>query len=161
MTDQTPTLTPAQLAEIEARTEAATPGPWAQMKGWSLEIVPAADADKGLGASIYPSDDLKYAQPIAKANFDDFTDPAKFSHRRVRKAESLADAAFIAHSRADIPALLSHLRALEADNARLTRERDHHMRESLQKGRDLDDVFARAEAAEAENARLREALEPK
>ena len=85
MTDQTPILTPARLAEIEARTRAATPGPW---------------------------DWVDYGEVITRDEHDSIA-------MAMETTMGHTNAAFIAHARTDIPALLSHLRALEAENARL------------------------------------------
>ena len=82
-----------------------TPGPWAVMKHWPLEIVPAPDAAKTLGAANSPAGDAGYAQPIAQARFDSYVSATEFPHRRVNRAESEANARLIAAS----PELLAGL----------------------------------------------------
>ena len=85
-----------------------TPGPWAVMKHWPLEIVPIADAEKRLGGASDPARDAEYAQPVAKACFDSFAGAAEYPHRRVNHAESLANARLIAAA----PELLAALRII-------------------------------------------------
>ena len=85
-----------QRAAVQNETGAHTPGPWSVMEGWPLEIVPAAHVARSLGASIYPEQDAEYAQPIAQARFDAFTQADKFPHRRVHRAEAMANARLIA-----------------------------------------------------------------
>jgi hypothetical protein len=83
-------LTDADLAEIEKRAEAATPGPW-----W---LFTAGDGITEVDANG------KDAIPVCKwTGFDD----ARRSHKEHR-----ANAAFIAASRTDIPRLLKEIARL-------------------------------------------------
>lgn len=96
----TQVLTPAALAAIEARVAAATPGPWA--------YEPHGDTgDYGVGVLLDDDDNpvtgyqecgvCVVAEPVAP----------EVSHH--------SDADFIAHAREDVPALLAHIRRLEAE----------------------------------------------
>ena len=97
MTDQPPTLTPARLAEIEARTRAATPGPWFFDSYSSVFSKPRVDADEE-PAWVLQS-------PVVAGD--------------TATPQGAKDCNFASQARQDIPALLSHLRALEAESARL------------------------------------------
>lgn len=82
-------LTDERLAEIDARAEAATPGPWTTYEwGWM-------GADEGGAGVCLDTEDLR---AIA----------------RTIDAGTLGDAAFIAHARADVPALVAEVRRLRA-----------------------------------------------
>jgi hypothetical protein len=80
---------PLDLDQIESRAEAATPGPW---KTWAMRVL---------------------ADPVGDSNLDrawliaHTTDP----HRGLRTF----NADFIAAARADVPALVARVRALEAE----------------------------------------------
>lgn len=78
-------MTPEQLAEIEARTAAATPGEWAHM-----------------------TDDTFFGQI---RTVDDFTLIAEMPALDDRTA----DFEFIAYARSDIPALIAEVRRLQAE----------------------------------------------
>ena len=85
-------MTDEQLAEIEARANAATPGPWRVTNG-------------------HPSGTPRAVSPVLK--FDSL----------MRAGQPYAENAdFIAHARADIPALISALRAAQARVAELEKE---------------------------------------
>jgi hypothetical protein len=95
-------LSPDQLAEIAARAEAATPGPW------------RADSSE-----IYQGDDEYKPDPAwigETCRADDFEG-------------SRADAAFIAAARTDVPALLAEVDRLRACNAKLERVSDEALSE--------------------------------
>jgi hypothetical protein len=48
-----------------------TPTPWATFRGWPDEIIPACDADKKNGCSVYDEQDKeRYAQHIARCVTD-------------------------------------------------------------------------------------------
>lgn len=88
-------LTKAELAEIRARADAATEGPWEM----------SIDKDDGLDdVYVHPVHDPK---AVAFTRFDG---PYVF---KVNPNDSV-DADFIAHSRTDIPILLAHIEELEA-----------------------------------------------
>ncbi len=83
-------LTPDELAAIEARANAATPGLW-------LAYCPFEGDDEVPAEWHVPA-----ALSVATPDYD---------------AMNEADAQFVAHARADIPALIHHIRALEAELA--------------------------------------------
>lgn len=82
-------LTPEQIAEIEKRTNAATDGPWVR-DNWN-------DTD---------------IQVIAHGN-----EVIVYHHRHHRQCNGqvVLNHTFIAQARTDIPALISHIRAVEAE----------------------------------------------
>ena len=84
-------MTPAERAEIAARAEAATPGPWAteSMDGFHY-------LSHGIGDSLLTVDDDE-----------------------IGCVENKGDSTFIAHARTDIPRLLAEVERLAAENARL------------------------------------------
>ncbi len=83
-------MTPEQFAEIRARCEAATPGPW-QAHHRHVHCSPSDDEQSGLGLEV--------------------TGPPEPTLRGMYACA--ADANFIAHSRADVPALLAYIAELE------------------------------------------------
>ena len=85
------TITNDELREIEARTNAATPGPWKATPHGSNVFV-LWDGDKvRLNGRICTVDDVVQS--------------------------SFTDAEFVAHARTDVPALLSEVRRLREDLA--------------------------------------------
>ena len=100
-TDNTP-----DLDSIEARANAATPGPWPVMC-WH-------GTDEGGWAAIGPHhqpDDGVLARALDEPEDDSPDGPVE--------ARALADAAFIAAARTDVPVLVAHARALRAEVAGL------------------------------------------
>jgi hypothetical protein len=89
---------PLDLDRIEARAEAAAPGPW---KTWAMQVLADPVGDSNLDTALL----------IAHT-----TDP----HRGLRTF----NADFIAAARADVPALVARVRALEAEAVRLRRALD-------------------------------------
>lgn len=81
-------MTPERLAEIEARANAATEGPWEAIEDDSIHAAPAYVDNGGCGVIAW--------RPVC-----DFV---------VRHG----DAEFIAHARTDAPALLTEVRRLQA-----------------------------------------------
>ena len=79
-------LTESQLAEIEARVQAATPGPWKSM--WE-----GRDHQSGDHFIMRGTDDARYD--------DLFLSPGR-----------IEDQDFVAHARQDVPALLAEVRRL-------------------------------------------------
>lgn len=93
--------------EIEARAAKATEGPWE---------ADSVETEDGYGKY----DTQEIADPRGKIVCEFSNSDGEVhaeDHRWDEKAR--LNASFIAHSRADIPWLLSTLRAVEADNARL------------------------------------------
>lgn len=97
------TLTAEQLAEIEARANKATPGPWRVKR-------PASCVDGDPGDRGIASD----AGLLLAEAWELCQDPAVRERAVGLNLPSDDNAAFIAHARTDIPALLAHVRALEA-----------------------------------------------
>lgn len=92
-------MTREELSAIEARAEAATPGPW-RADGNSPRKVRDADGDTFARIELPPG---STADEIAASH---------------------ATATFIAHARTDIPALIAHIRTLEAERDRALVERN-------------------------------------
>jgi hypothetical protein len=112
MTDNQP-LTEQQLTDIEARTNAATPGPWGvyTFGGDSLIEIAADLEDTGCG----------YRARRTIARFEDEPLDNDPTHREWTAEEDWAqvqaDAAFVAHAPEDVPALLAEIRRLNAEAA--------------------------------------------
>lgn len=83
-------MTPERLAEIEARVDAATPGPWHAR-------------DRGIGHELHhgAADDCK----------QNWCEDVNGEHRETFRR---GDAEFIAAARNDVPALLAEVRRLQA-----------------------------------------------
>lgn len=88
MTDHTP-LTEQQLDEIEARANTATPGPWCTV-----------------GAEIFQG--AEYTPDVS---------PWIGETCRASGGMGKADAAFVAHARTDVPALVAEVRRLRSELA--------------------------------------------
>ena len=92
------------LAEIEARAEAATEGPWQ---------LPVA---RGLTVTLYgPTIGESHGRPVGK----------NLGRIHVGSSEYEANATFIAHARTDIPLLIAAIRARDAEIERLKKARFH------------------------------------
>lgn len=83
-------MTAEQLAEIEARANAATSGPWVHPNHRPDEM--------GLVYTAYPVNDAGARQVADSAQYCDASD--------------VANADFIAHARSDVPALVAEARRL-------------------------------------------------
>jgi len=125
MTETTTPLTPEREQEIQARAEAATPGPWCTD---SWEIYQGTEYEPGLSSWIGET-----------CRADD-SDGAR------------ADAAFIAHARQDVPALLSEIAALRRSVA-------HHQARADKLSRQVVSVRRERHAAEHSSERFRAAWE--
>jgi hypothetical protein len=88
-------LTQAELAAIEARLRAATPGPW------------------------YASNTLNEYAPFCDIVAQDANESWICEKYSILDGIKTEDCEFIAQGRADIPALLAHVRELEAECERL------------------------------------------
>lgn len=91
------TMDEAKLSEIEARARAATPGPWL--------VCAAEDAAEGLPVAFFgrgsgPKDVAVRSDGPPRGTADD-------------------DAAFVAHAREDVPALVAEVRRLQKANEAL------------------------------------------
>lgn len=101
-------MTEDELKQIEARCNAATPGPWhtcdpiwrqANSPGWVL----AGDYDPHRGAGVVSALEIM--------EWEDGEDPCY--------TQSDVDLDFIANARTDIPALIAEVRRLQLENERL------------------------------------------
>jgi outer membrane murein-binding lipoprotein Lpp len=123
-------LTEARLAEIEARCEAATPGPW--YAGFCLDAPDGAELYIGKMKNGETADVL-YA-------FD----------------EKNANAAFMADARSDIPALLAYIWEIESDRNDAREEADADRRSYAQY---VERATAEMKRLEAERDALRRQVE--
>lgn len=91
-------MTPERIAEIRARAEAATPGPWIAERD-------CFDEEEGLVWHLFTKQDLEnlWSDPIGLWAF--------FFEESDANAES--NATFAAHARQDIPDLLVYIKELE------------------------------------------------
>jgi hypothetical protein len=92
-------MTQLDLDAIEARANAATPGPW--------------DGDTCDGISQHWTREKPWLDVLVMEGSDSW---AGCNHRI---SVSEGDAEFIAHAREDVPALVQRVRELEADNQQL------------------------------------------
>ncbi|MFD8251945.1 hypothetical protein [Streptomyces werraensis] len=142
-------MTPERLAEIAARAAAATPGPWGFYDGDNYADV-AADLDQTSRGSY------SYREKVARLEDENYwDDPAHEDHDEERAPEQMAaNAAFIAHAREDVPALLARVAELEAER-HTTNEALSEAAEALRRQRDrITDL----EAAQAEAVSVSETL---
>lgn len=73
-----------------------TPGPWAIMEYFPLDVVRERDKNKKKGAASDPiSDEKEYGQSICNVCFDEYSGP-EFVHRMINFEESEANARLIA-----------------------------------------------------------------
>jgi hypothetical protein len=102
-------LTDAELAEIEARCEAATEGPWA----YDNRGDKCSDVQVGIAADKWGIQHNGYIPDAVEGTIYIGGIATIFS------GNDMADGAFIAHSRTDVPRLLAALRAERTRNAAL------------------------------------------
>ncbi len=114
MTNQPDRLTDEQLAAIEDRANAATKGPWGFYDGETYADV-AADLQMTSRASY------SYRQKIAQLEDENYwDDPAHEDDDESRATEQMAaNAAFLAHARQDVPALVAEIRRLQQQRKHL------------------------------------------
>lgn len=148
------TLTEEQIAEIRARAEAATPGPWKL-----CHHLKSKDHDEschcGYRGGIWSGDgEFVVCEMGSSPDVDGDGFVQGHSTPQCPRDQQLFDAAFIFRARTDIPALLSALeaankRAAEAEGGRTVRQ------ERIEKleARLLDVLAANKRADEAEAAR--------
>jgi hypothetical protein len=107
----------ARLAEIAARSKAATPGPWAY----------AQTAEKGYGANVgsgcFAEDDVTCSRPLS----GDLTHREDDYHvdegvAEMSSRDAFANARFIAHAREDVPWLAAEVRRLRSALAEAQRD---------------------------------------
>lgn len=121
MTDRLP-LTTQQLDAIEARANAATPGPWGVYESGSLIDIAADLEDTGCG--------YRARRGIARLEDEPLdNDP---THREWTAEEDWAqvqaDGAFVAHAREDVDALLAEIRRLANELAEEKATNDPRLR---------------------------------
>jgi hypothetical protein len=106
-------LTDQQLADIDARQQAATAGPWGVYESGSMIDVAADLEETGCG----------YRARRGIARFEDEPLDNDPTHREWTAEEDWAqvqaDAEFVAHARQDVPALLAEVRALRSERDEL------------------------------------------
>jgi hypothetical protein len=102
--------TDQQLADIEARASAATPGPWGFYDGDNYADVAADMQMTGPGS-------YSYREKIARLEDENYWDDQEHEdHAEERAAEQMvANAAFIAHAPEDVRVLLAEVRRLRAE----------------------------------------------
>ncbi len=89
-------MTEERIAEIRARAEAATPGPWWTHKSFEVIYGQKSGFDSLIVCAL-ESEDFMYS----------------------KERDMQANAAFIAHAREDIPALLDEVERLRTENEAL------------------------------------------
>lgn len=106
MTDHTP-LTDQQLDDIEARERAATKGPWGSYDGETYADVAADLQITGRGS-------YSYREKVARLEDENYWDDSAHEDDDEERApeQMAANAAFIAHAREDVPALVAEVRRL-------------------------------------------------
>lgn len=136
--DQTPAQAPLsaeRLAEIRARAEAATPGPWRQDVMYVDAVVPQGRPGGEVIIQCYPT--VRHLNAVV---------PVK------------ANAAFVAHSRKDVPELLAEIERLTAER-RWYQRAAAEMRQMLHEAEDREQALDQAVVRlEQELAAGREAL---
>ena len=105
-------LTDQQLADIQARADAATKGPWGYYDGDNYAALAADYQQTGRGS-------YSCRQGIARLEEDDFWDDQANEARDEGDAyeQMIANAEFITHAREDVPALLAELGRVRAELA--------------------------------------------
>lgn len=140
MTDR---LSPEREAEIAARAEAATAGPWGFYDGETYADVAADLQITGRGS-------YSYREKVARLEDENYWDDAAHEEDDEERAseQMAANAAFIAHARTDVPALLAELAAVRT-------ERDQAQAKLVDQA-DADTLAARAaQAISAMGAEIR------
>lgn len=105
-------ITDEQLAEIKARCEAATEGPWEYDERVRVAAVYSGER-RNCFLDWEPNDWLSYYKFPVSAYGEELTDEQRLATMR-----------FIAHAREDIPALLAEVDRLRAENEVLRIQRD-------------------------------------
>ena len=131
------TLSKEQIEAIKARAEKATPGPWTAWDhaGWYQPYVSVVDTDKkDIIAPGVPGDETAIGRTWGtRGKYEIETDNAEF----------------IAHARDDIPYLLSHITAIEADRDRMREALENLIKagatEIIREGRGFTAQYVKAE----------------
>jgi hypothetical protein len=96
-------MTPSELQAIRERAESATPGPW--------RVRPDEYDDWGVVKAFLPEDGTIY---VARAGAGRYVPSHEISQHRLKGTDPYQhNADFIAHARADIPALLAEIERLQ------------------------------------------------
>lgn len=134
-------MTEEELQAIEARANAATPGPWAweptgeKCNSWCMGTV--YPAHEGRIVEVFDEETQRYRE---KPEVVDYIASGGDS-------SSLADPNFIAHARTDVPALIAEVRMQRARADAATREADR-----LRHGAPVEGDFVCPDAMRAEKA---------
>ena len=116
-------MTTLDLDAIEARANAATPGPWGVGNGTHIVR----------GLEVTGRGSYTCIQSVAEVADED--DREDWGHDDFVEVDPEDDAAFIAAARTDVPALVAEVRRLRAELAEVTAENDQ-LRQDL---READD----------------------
>lgn len=99
-------MTEQRLAEIEARTDAATPGPWEWRAGWKDEPV---DYETFESPGYYENPELH-----GPGQDEHILSCGEYDIVSGEKPKQIANSRFIANAREDVPALLAEVKRLRA-----------------------------------------------
>ncbi|NED75306.1 hypothetical protein G3I51_23885 [Streptomyces sp. SID9944] len=123
-------LSPEREAEIAARAEAATKGPWGYYDGETYADVAADLQITGRGS-------YSYREKVARLEDENYWDDAAHEEDDEERAseQMAANAAFIAHARTDVPALLAELAAVRAERDQAQAELSEYERMNQQQCR--------------------------
>jgi hypothetical protein len=108
-------MTPEEMNDIEARCNAATPGPWEPGQGWLLKDGRSAPVNWPSWGAVGGT--VALTGLAAKQEHLGVTTHEAVHSPHVGANDSAADAAFIAAARTDVPALIAEVRRLREENA--------------------------------------------
>jgi hypothetical protein len=103
-------LSEQQIAEIKARADKATPGPWGIGNKTTIGL---GIENMGGGAYNYDAELAEICPDFDRA-FD-----LRGRNEEIKVASAEDDAEFVAHARQDVPALLAEVERLKAELAQL------------------------------------------
>lgn len=103
------------LDKIQARADAATPGPWYDAGAGILRAVHTRTVGRKHIREV--RDDIYLLSGAMFDTYEDFEGGPDLNGEPC--VDSYYDAQFIAHAREDVPALVARVRELEAENAKL------------------------------------------
>lgn len=134
-------MTPERLAEIQARVEAATEGPWGV--GDDDQMPNRLTHRMGYAHSLAPEPN----DPIDPTEGSPRVFTCDIDHGQITVHEAEANAEFVSHARTDVPNLLAHIAALTEENGKLraSMARAVEIEQELRHG--LGDVRDRADRA--------------
>lgn len=138
------TVSPQDIAEMRARVNAATEGPWAyrthEIDDWGVIRTTATKSRRVVAT--------------ARAGGSSGLDP----HRQAGDDPCRSNGEFIAHARSDMPRLLDAIEALTAENARLRKQVEYEQRCGAEYVASLADVRAENAQLASERDTLRDAV---